>query len=1103
MTLNISRVRNYLKGFEFKRLFIEELGWDHHSEKFEITVANVAFILESFAHKRGVKIFRCYPDDKGNVPNYSVRRKIENQLAKLAYEHLIIFTNSEKTLQIWQWVSRQPGLRAACREHSYYPINQSGDSLIQKLDSISFELSEEERLSLSLTVFRLKDAFDRDRLTKKFYDKFKVEQKKFFGFIDGISNISHKSWYASLMLNRLMFVYFIQKKGFLDGDKDYLKNRLLNVQKLKGKDQFLSFYRYFLIILFQEGFSKQPHSRQLESDLKSLIGNVPYLNGGIFEQHELEYKYPQIDIPDNAFERIFSFFDQYEWHLDYRPLYNDNEINPDVLGYIFEKYINQKAMGAYYTKEDITEYISKNAIIPYLFDSVEKECSTAFEAGAEIWRMLQENAQRYIHANVSKGVIDPNGDVIPPPDFINKGASNISQRRDWNQLADHRFGLQDETWREFIARRIRCLGIRDKLQSGNISKIDDFLTFNLDIRQFAEDAISNCETPELLRAFYKAITSVTVLDPTCGSGAFLFAALNILEPLYDCCIERMQSLIEDSKHSTNHYSVEKFKDFEEILGDIQRHPSRSYYILKSIIINNLYGVDIMAEAVEICKLRLFLKLAAQVDESQDLEPLPDIDFNIRCGNTLVGFLTRDQIRFAAQWDSDSKQSQGRLLFGETKNAIENLEEKADIVDRVYRKFRQMQTAYDVNANDCSSQKRELREKLTLLTEELNLYLANEYGIKPGNSGAFIKWLTDHQPLHWFVEYHGIMRRGGFDVIIGNPPYVEYRKVKKEYSINGFDTLPCGNLYAFTIERSLDILSQYGRLGLIVPLSIATTKRMKPLQELIYSKYLSWLSHYDVYPSKLFEGAKQRLTIMMLKKNVKKPLIYTSRYYRWKPKERAHLFSLIYYNKGYYENQLASIPKIEGSIGLSILEQLNDCKPANVTNVRENPSFYVHRIPYNYIKAMDFVPYFWNEIDGQKKSEDYKPYRVHNPKFAEPLLAIMNSNLFFWWWYCLFEGYHCGKHEICSFPVGLEKLSSKNLTKLKELSILLMEDLKKNKNRKTCNYKTTGKVVYDEFFPRYSKSIIDKIDKVLGDHFGFNDEQVDYLINYDFKFRIGK
>ena len=84
----------------------------------------------------------------------------------------------------------------------------------------------------------------------------------------------------------------------------------------------------------------------------------------------------------------------------------------------------------------------------------------------------------------------------------------------------------------------------------------------------------------------------------------------------------------------------KFEDFKSTLAKVGAHPNARYFTLKSIILNNLFGVDIMEEAVEICKLRLFLKLAAQVDPDQKhenlgIEPLPDIDFNIRAGNTLV------------------------------------------------------------------------------------------------------------------------------------------------------------------------------------------------------------------------------------------------------------------------------------------------------------------------------------------------------------------------------------------------------------------------------------------------------------------------------------
>jgi len=616
MTLSVSRIQNYLKSFKLEKMFIEELGWDRHFGKLLIEVDGTSYTLSAVAEKRGVQIFTCLPDADGQIPDYATRRKIEKQVTKSAYEHLIIFIDNAKTMQIWQWVSRQPGLRAAFREHSYLPAHHSGESLIQKLTSITFTLSEEEGLDITGVAFKLCDAFDRDTITKRFYVHFKTQHGSFLGFIQGITQQGDREWYASLMLNRLMFIYFIQRKGFLDEDPNYLKNRLKMVQERKGKGKFLSFYRYFLLRLFHEGFAQQP--KQRKKDLEDLLGKVPYLNGGLFELHELEQEYPKIDIPDEAFEKLFAFFDQYEWHLDNRPLCNDKEINPDVLGYIFEKYINQKQMGAYYTKEDITEYISKNTVLPYLFDAARKKCAVAFQPDASLWGLLKNAPLRYIYPAVTKGIIDKNGDVIPLPGEIAKGIDDVAKREGWNEPADADYALPTETWREHVARRQRCLDIIDKLTKGEICQINDLITYNLDIRQFAEDAITECEGPELLRAFYQAISTVTVLDPTCGSGAFLFAALNILEPLYDACLDRMQGFVDDLARSGERHRPEKFSDFRRIIKEIDRHPNRRFFVLKSILVNNLYGVDIMEEAVEICKLRLFLKLVAQVDKVKQL-----------------------------------------------------------------------------------------------------------------------------------------------------------------------------------------------------------------------------------------------------------------------------------------------------------------------------------------------------------------------------------------------------------------------------------------------------------------------------------------------------
>ena len=153
---------------------------------------------------------------------------------------------------------RQPGQPALYREHPYHPRNQSGDALIQKLSHIYIPLDEEEALDLTGAIHRLRDAFDRERLTKRFYERFKTEHTAFLAFIKGITDQADKEWYASLMLNRLMFIYFIQRKGFLDGNVNYLRDRLTKVQSKRGKGKFLTFYQYFLLALFHEGLAKEP-----------------------------------------------------------------------------------------------------------------------------------------------------------------------------------------------------------------------------------------------------------------------------------------------------------------------------------------------------------------------------------------------------------------------------------------------------------------------------------------------------------------------------------------------------------------------------------------------------------------------------------------------------------------------------------------------------------------------------------------------------------------------------------------------------------------------------------------------------------------------------
>lgn len=124
----------------------------------------------------------------------------------------------------------------------------------------------------------------------------------------------------------------------------------------RAKNQFFgSFYKGFLTVLFHGGLNAPQHSR----DFETKYGRIPYLNGGLFDKHQLEKDYNEIDIPDKAFEDLFDFFDKWHWHLDTRITATGKTSTP-MCCHIFEQYINDRAqMGAYYTKEDITEYIGK------------------------------------------------------------------------------------------------------------------------------------------------------------------------------------------------------------------------------------------------------------------------------------------------------------------------------------------------------------------------------------------------------------------------------------------------------------------------------------------------------------------------------------------------------------------------------------------------------------------------------------------------------------------------------------------------------------------------------------------------------------------------
>jgi len=1118
MKIDFAAVRKCLKAFDFNTLFREHLGWDNHQAQLDIPIDGSTIQLHAVAQKRGFVAFVCQ-----SIPDRPTRLKLDHQVAKSAREHFIVYADKGSGQQVWQWVRREPGKPMASRDHRF-DVSQSGDPLIQRLNQIAVSLDEEETLTVVDVAGRARAAFDVDRVTKRFYKSFKDEHAAFQGLIQGIKSDADLQWYTSVMLNRMMFVYFIQKKGFLDGDTDYLRNRLKRVQQLKGKDKFLSFYRYFLLRLFHEGLGKSPDERRLDPEMERLLGEVPFLNGGFFEVHQIEEQNPDIDITDEAFEKLFDFFDEYSWHLDERPLRADNEINPDVVGYIYEKYINQKQMGAYYTKEDITEYISKNTIIPFLFDAAHKKCAVAFRPESALWRLLRDDPDRYIYPAVRHGVVRPDGTLVAEselPDFVQKGMHEPKAR-----MHDKRYNLQQasgddpirlvtETWREYIYRRTRCLEVREKLRKGEVHEINDLVTLNLDIWQFARDASVNAEGPELLRAFWHTLVGripeksnekfeqgITVLDPTCGSGAFLFAALRILETLYSDCLERMERFIEDIADKPHH--PEQYSDFKKVLAQIAKHPNDRYFILKSIVINNLFGVDIMAEAVEICKLRLFLKLVAQVENVGQIEPLPDIDFNIRTGNTLVGYATADDVRKAFTEERAGKLVQKKLLLGDTSEDYRRFDEDAELVERAFCQFRAQQTAHGGKVRPKDKQK--LRGRLAKLDAELDRYLASEYAINVEKQNDFDTWKASHQPFHWFVEFYGITHAGGFDVIIGNPPYVEYKDVKDVYQVRGYATLNCKDLYAFTAERAYALVRREGRVGLIVPISIFGVDGFSQLQHESRERLSDiWVSSFANRPAQLFDGAQKRLTIMVGRRgDSTDPELRTTAYLRWKREEFPALFATrVRYAPLHPAFTVfpASLEKLGNSIETHVFAKLTSVSSrleAALAADTRHRVYYTRKFGY-FLAFLDFIPRVVEIRSGRKVSpSELKDLCLASQETVLAVMAALSSSTFFWFWNVLSDCRNLNRRDILAFPLDPNLLSARDRALLAELGTEYRETLK----RSSHEMQKSG-LMLQTFEYATAKPILDEIDRVLANHYGFTDEELDFIINYDIKYRMGQ
>ena len=355
----------------------------------------------------------------------------------------------------------------------------------------------------------LDQAFDVEPVTRDFFGEYKrifeAAEQSITGFPNTNTGKENRRSFVQTLFNRLMFVYFLSRKGWLtfNGDADYL-NALW--RDYRADSDQANFYNDRLIPLFFAGLNN-PQSRDLNRDnavLNSLIGNPPFLNGGLFEQTELDQR-GDITMPDAAIEQVLSgLFDRFNFTvMESTPFDIEVAVDPEMLGKVFEELVTGRHdSGAYYTPRPVVSFMCREALKGYLEGQ---------DTG-----LTSEAIARFVDAQDTEVI-------------------QVAQAR---RIAD-------------------------------------------------------------------ALAQVTVVDPACGSGAYLLGMMQELTEL-----------------QTALYNAGA--------------DAKSLYDLKlEIIQRNLYGVDIDDFAVNIAMLRMWLSLAIDY-EGATPEPLPNLDFKVVCGDSLRG-----------------------------------------------------------------------------------------------------------------------------------------------------------------------------------------------------------------------------------------------------------------------------------------------------------------------------------------------------------------------------------------------------------------------------------------------------------------------------------
>ena len=838
----------------------------------------------------------------------------------------------------------------------------------------------------------------------------------FSAALTGIADEAHHHAYITLTLERVLLLFFLQEQRLLDGNPHYLQDHLAHLQSQQA-DTF--FVRFFLPLCHHI------RNRQTDTDGYSpVFGQLPVLALPLLKKNVLEETYFP-DIPDAAFARLFAFLQTYRWQLTTTTQQGSEAVQHSIFADLLEQRSDQKLTGTYYTTDDVTIYIAQKTIVPALLQRLTQHGFMEMGPEGMIWQQLGHSPDRYISA----------------------------------PLQQQEF-LPEETLAEYHVRRQHYDILYTLLQAGGVRDVQTMITWNLDLVRLVVDMITAHPDTRFILVVFREVEQLTILDPTCGSGAFLFAALTVLQTLYAACIDRLYTL-KNALRSKEGIVIDD-EQVQALLTYISGAPNILFFIVEHIITHNLYGVDLAEEATDTCALRLYLALLAHTHTSNDVPRFDHLSMHIRTGNALVG----------------------DIKFVQHKVVSPSIE--------------------------------------AIASEQISSLAMAEVTLPDFSSGLVDVSFGYKKSMefHWHLAFPEVARRGGFVVIVGNPPYIEYNKVRQQYEVEGYSEKSYGNLHAAMLERSLALLHPTeGHLGLILPMSICSSQRFAHVRTILQHSLSScWLAHFDIFPCRLFSGAFQRLTLLLAKKNSGndyQQTLHTTRIHRWYPDERPFLIDLIKYNivplpPSASTTSLAFYPKIASPVHAEILQkimrQAGKQTLATIQTKTKTPHFVYYQEATNYwVKALCHLPFYQKNGVARPPAHGRIVF-FEDADTAYIIMALLNSSLFYLWFSTYSDGFHLAHMLVTTFPLVTKMLSAHQLTDLGrelEADLLAHTRLSTRNTRQPFPGRQHLKIELTEYYAHYSKPLIDTIDRLLASYYDMTPEELDFVIHYDIKYRMGR